>query len=211
MSSYKVRDWATIGIFGALWGAVEMTLGTSLNVIFPSFSNTFFKGVVLGGIGVAVALTGRFFVPRRGSVAMIGLVTALLKLLSPGGSKIGPFVAILMESVLMEIALILQTDADGAPKRWAFILGGALAIAWNFPHKFIMMRIMYGKGLNAVYTKLAQDGSQILGLEPSAALLILAILLAFRLVVGGIAGWSAWTLGDAVARRLGRPRLATSE
>lgn len=211
MSSYKVRDWVTIGLFGALWGVVEMTLGTYLNVIFPSFSNTFFKGVVLGGIGVAVALTGRFFVPKRGSVALIGLITALLKLLSPGGSKIGPFVAIVMESVLMEIALILQSDADGAPRRWAFILGGALAIAWNFPHKFIMMRIMYGRGFNAVYTKLAQDGSQTLGLDPSAALLILAILLAVRLIVGGIAGWSAWALGGAVARRLGRPRLATSE
>jgi hypothetical protein len=48
-----------------------------------------------------------------------------------------------------------------------------------------------------------QDGSQALGLNASLALLILAILLLVRLVVGAISGWGAWQLGDAVARRLG--------
>jgi len=50
-----------------------------------------------------------------------------------------------------------------------------------------------------------------LGLDVSAALLILAILLLVRLVVGAIGGWGAWELGGAVARRLGRRNPATSE
>jgi hypothetical protein len=207
VSSYEVRDWVSIGLFGALWGVVETTLGTALNVIFPSFSNTFLKGVILGGIGVAIALTGRFFVEERGSVLLIGVVTALLKLLSPAGARIGPVVAILMESVMMEAALSLAGD----PHRWAFALGGALAVGWNFPHKFVMMRFMYGRGVLEVYRKLVQSGSQMLGLDPSLALLILAILLIIRLVVGGVAGWSAWALGGAVARRLGRHSSVVSE
>jgi hypothetical protein len=187
-------------LFGALWGVVETTLGTYLNVIFPSFTNTFFKGVILGGIGVAVALTGRFFVRKRGSVLLIGVITALLKMLSPAGSRIGPIAAIIMQSVLMELVLSLAGD----PQRWAFLLGGALAVGWNFPHKFIMMRIMYGRTIVQVYQKLTQDGSQILGIDPSLALLILAVLLGVRLLAGGIAGWSAWALGGAVAERLGQ-------
>jgi hypothetical protein len=198
VSSFKVRDWATIGLFGALWGVVETTLGTYLNVIFPSFTNTFFKGVILGGIGVAVALTGRFFVQKRGSVLLIGIITTLLKMLSPAGSRIGPIVAILMQSVLMEVVLSLARE----PQRWAFLLGGALAVGWNFPHKFVMMRVMYGRSVMQVYQKLAQDGSDILGLDPSLGLLILGLLLGVRLVAGGIAGWSAWALGGAVAERL---------
>ncbi len=205
MSSYRVRDWVLIGLFGALWGVVETTLGTYLNVIFPSFTNTFFKGVVLGSIGVAVALTGRFFVRKRGSVLLIGVITALLKMLSPAGSRIGPILAIIMQSVLMELILSLAGD----PQRWAFLLGGALAVGWNFPHKFVMMRIMYGRTIVQVYQKLVKDGSQMLGIDPSLALLILAILLVVRLVAGGIAGWSAWALGGAVAERLGqRSQLA---
>ncbi|HEC33477.1 MAG TPA: hypothetical protein ENI37_02035 [Chloroflexi bacterium] len=207
MSSYTVRSWVTIGLFGALWGVVEMTLGSVLHTIFPPQANTFLTGVVMGGIGVAVALTGRHFVPLRGSVLFIGVVTALLKLLSPGGARLGPFVAIVMESILMEAVLCIARTK----RRWAFVLGGALAVGWNFFHKFVMMRLLFGKGIVEVYTKMVRDGSQMLGLDVSAALLILAVLLVVRLVVGGIGGWSAWELGGAVARRLGRRSPAASE
>ena len=207
MSSYTVRSWITVGLFGALWGVVEMFLGSYLHLIFPPQANTFLTGVVLGGIGVTVALTGRHFVPHRGSVFFISVVTALLKLLSPGGVKIGPLVAILVEGLLMEAVLWIART----PRRWAFLVGGALAVGWNFPHKFVMMRLLYGKDIVQVYTKMVQDGSQTLGLDPSVAWLILAILLLTRLIVGAIGGWGAWELGGAVARRLGRREPAASE
>lgn len=207
MSSYRVRDWVTIGLFGALWGVVETTLGTYLNVIFPAFTNTFFKGVILAGIGVAIALTGRFFVPKRGSLVLIGLVTALLKLLSPAGGKIGPVLAIVMESVLMEASVLLAGD----PQRWAFVLGGALAVAWNFPHKFVMMSLMYGRNVAQVYWMVVENGSDMLGLDASFAIVIVAVLVGVRLVVGGVSGWSAWALGGAVARRLGQRSEAVAE
>jgi hypothetical protein len=207
LSEYRVRDWVSIGLFGALWGVVEVTLGSAMNVAFPSFTNTFLKGVILGGIGVAIALVGRLFVQRRGSVFFIGVVTALLKLLSPGGARIGPMVAILLESSLMEAVLSLAGD----PGRWAHALAGALAVGWSFPHKFVMMRIMYGRGIGEVYTMVVKDGSEMLGLDAGLAVLILALLLVVRLVAGGIAGWSAWALGGAVARRLGRRAVTVTE
>jgi hypothetical protein len=207
MSSYTVRNWVTIGLFGALWGVVELTLGSVLHAVFPPQANTFLTGMVMGGIGVAVALTGRHFVPNRGSVFLIGVVTALIKLLSPGGIKVGPVVAILVEGLLMEAILWIAR----APRCWAFVVGGALAVSWNLPHKFIMMRLMFGQGFFEVYTKMVQEGSQMLGLDPSAALLILVILLLIRLIVGAIGGWGAWGLGGAVARRLGRRNFAEEE
>jgi len=199
MSSYTMRDWVTIGLFGALWGAVELTLGSLLHAIYPPLADTFLTGVVMGGIGVAVALMGRRFVPKRGSVILIGVVTATLRLLSVSGVVVGPVAAILMESVLMESVLWIAH----VPRWPAFALGGALAVGWNLPHKFIMMRLIYGKDFLTIYNKMVQDGSQALGLNASLALLILAILLLVRLVVGAISGWGAWQLGDAVARRLG--------
>jgi ABC-type thiamin/hydroxymethylpyrimidine transport system permease subunit len=215
MRSYTVRDWVTIGLFGALWGVVELTLGSLLHAIYPPLADTFLTGVVLGGIGVTVALTGRHFAPKRGSVVLIGIVTALLELLGPGENKIGPMAAILLEGALMEMVLwIVRAPRQPALSRaegWAFVLGGALAVAWNLPHKFLMMRLLYGKGVVEVYTKMVQEGSQALGLDPSAALLILAILLLIRLAVGALGGWGAWKLGGAVARRLGRRALPADE
>lgn len=199
MRSYTVRDWVTVGLFGALWGVVELTLGSVLHAIYPPLANTFLTGAVLTGIGVAIALTGCRFVPKRGSVLLIGAVTAVLKLLSIGGSKVGPVVAILVESALMEITLWIARR----PRPWAFAVGGALAVGWNLPHKFIMMRLLYGTGADAVYTKMVQDGSQMLGIDASLALPILATLLLVRLAAGAMSGWCAWRLGSAVTRRLG--------
>ena len=200
MTSYTVRDWVTIGLFGALWGTVELTLGSVLHAIYPPLTNTFLTGVVLGGIGVAIALSGRHFVPRRGSVVLIGVVAALLKLLSVSGVKIGPVVAILVESILMEIVLCIAHASC-----WAFVVAGALAVGWNIPHMLIMPQILFGKSAAEAYNQVIQQGSQGLGLDPSTALLILATLLSIQLGIGAISGWGAWHLGKAVSRRL-QPR-----
>ncbi len=203
MSSYTVRSWVTIGLFGALWGAVEVALGSYLHLILPPQADTFFIGVLMGATGAAIALTGRHFVPQRGSLFFIGVVATLLKLLaSPGGIKTGPVVAIMAEAVLMEAALWF--GAAG----WNFGLGGALAVGWSLPHKFIMMRLLFGKGFTQVFNKMVQDGSATLGWDTSAAWLILAVLLLVRLVAGAFGGWMAWKLGSAVARRLGRHATA---
>lgn len=207
MTSYTVRDWVTIGLFGALWGAVELTLGSVLHAIYPPLASTPLTGVILTGIGVAIALTGRHFVPRRGSVLLIGVVTAIIKLLSISGAKFGPVVAILVESALMEGVLSIAHT----PRLWTFVVGGALAVGWNLPHTLIMPQILLGKSASEAFNKLVQQGSQLLGLDPSAALFILATLLLIQLVIGGISGWGAWKLGGAVARRLGPHDAATSE
>jgi hypothetical protein len=206
MRPYTVRDWVTIGLFGALWGAVELTLGSVLHAIYPPLANTLLTGVILTGIGVAIALTGRHFVSKRGSVLLIGAVTAVIKLLSISGVKIGPVVAILIESTLMEGVLSIAR----APRPWAFVISGALAVGWNLPHTLIMPQILLGKSALETFNELVQQGS-LLGLNPSAALLILAVLLLIQLVAGGIGGWGAWKLGGAVARRLGPRSAATSE
>ena len=198
MKAFTTRDWVYIAVFGALWGAIEITLGAYLHVIFPPLADTFLVGVVLAGMGSVIALTGRHFVPHTGSVLMIGIVTALLKALSLGGVKIGPMVAILAESLLIEAGLLL------AHPRLAFTLAGALAVGWNFFHKFVMMRLLFGKEVSEVAVKMVKDGSKLLGLDVRYSLAVLVVLFAIRLVVGAVAGWLAWDLGGAVRRRMAR-------
>ena len=227
MKTFTTRDWVYIAVFGALWGAIEITLGAYLHVIFPPLADTFLVGVIMAGLGGVIALTGRHFVPHTGSVLMIGVVTALLKALSLGGVKIGPMVAILAESLLMEAGLVLSPSislrtgrVEGLflgfdtlryltparrPSRWAFALAGALAVSWNFFHKFVMMRLLFGKGASEVAVKMVKDGSELMGLDVRYySIAILGILFVIRLVVGAAAGWLAWDLGGAVQLRLAR-------
>jgi hypothetical protein len=200
MKTFTTRDWVYIAVFGALWGAIEMTLGAYLHVIFPPLADTFLLGVIMAGLGGIIALTGRHFVPHTGSVLMIGVVTALLKALSLGGVKIGPVVAIVVESLLMEAGLLLARQ----PTRWGFALAGALAVSWNFFHKFVMMRLLFGQGFYEVAVNMVKDGSKLLGLDVRYSIVILVVLFVTRLVVGAVAGWLAWDLGGAVRRRLAR-------
>ncbi len=199
-SKWTVRDWIYVAVFGALWGILEITLGSYLHVLFPPLADTFVVGLIMAGIGAIIALVGRWFVPKRGAVLAIGVVTAILKAFSLGGVVVGPIVAILAEVVLMELALWLRP----VPTRGLYILAGALAVSWNFFHKFIMMRLLYGKSIVQVYTQMVKEGSKVLGIDVAYAVAIIVILFLFRVVVGAVAGWIGWDLGRLVGRRLAR-------
>jgi hypothetical protein len=197
---FSVRELVYVAIFGAIWGALELTLGSYLHVIFPPLADTFLVGLIMAFLGVVVALIGRHFVPRTGSVFLIGIITAILKMISIGGVKAGPLVAILAESLLMELGLFFARK----PRRWGFVLAGVLAIVWNFFHKFIMMYILYGKGIYEVYVGMVKQGASLLRIDASYALVIIVVLFLIRILAGAVAGWIGWDLGRVVRDRLAR-------
>ncbi len=192
--NYSVRDLVYIGIFGALWGTLEMSLGSVLHAL-----NVPFTGVIMTALGMMIILTGRSFVPRRGSLVMMGAVTMALKALSIGGIVINPMIAILAESLLAEVGVLALGDL-----RSGFVLGGALAVTWNLVHPFLTQGILAGAGMVTIYQHTLERGAALLGLAPSAVLWVIVGLLAVHLGTGAISGWLAWDLAAQVERRLGR-------
>jgi len=201
MRKLTTRDLTTIAIFGAIWGALEMTLGSYLHVIFPPVTTPLVgTGTVMTAIGMIVALIGYLFVPRAGAVLMIGVVAAILKALSISGARLSPMLAIIIECLLAELGLLLARR----PGPWGFALAGALALVWTFFHKFFGSYVFLGKDITKVYLGLLKQGSQALGIDVSLALVIIAAFLLIRVIAGGVAGWLAWELGRAVRGRLAR-------
>jgi hypothetical protein len=192
---FSVRDLVYIGIFGALWGASETGLGSVLHALEAPLA-----GAALAAVGVAIALVGRWFVPRPGSVLFIGLVTSLLKMLSVGGTVLNPMIAIVVESMLAEVVLTV-----GRHDRVTFAAAGAVATAWPLVHPFLTGAILAGRGFFAVYATMLRNGARVLGVEPSAAGLILGVLAVLHLVAGAAAGLLAWDTGCRVQSRLPRP------
>ncbi|MDH7486947.1 MAG: ECF transporter S component [Anaerolineae bacterium] len=201
MTKLTTRDLTTIAIFGAIWGALEITLGSYLHVIFPPLTTPLVgTGTIMTGIGMIIALMGYLFVPKTGAVLMIGVVTAILKALSIGGVKLSPMLAIIIECLLAEAGLVLARK----PSRWGFVLAGALAVLWTFFHKFFGSYVFLGRAITEVYLGMLKQGSQALGIDVSLALVIIAAFLLIRIAVGAVAGWLAWELGGAVRGRLAR-------
>jgi len=182
-----------IGIFGALWGAIETTVGAPLHVLRVPFT-----GTLLTAVGITIALIGRLFVPRGGSVLFIGLVTAFLKMLSLGGIVLNPMIGIVIESSLAELAL----TGLGKARRASFTIAGGAATAWCFFQPFLTQAVLAGRELSTVYRWTVENGAGLLGLKEDAAVLIVAVLTAGHVLVGAAAGFLAWDLGRTVQSRL---------
>ena len=192
---FSTRELVILAVFGALWGAVEISLGSLLHVL-----NVPLSGSVLSAIGLGVALTGRLFVPRRGATLFIGVIAMLLKLFSLGSVVIGPMVGILAEAIIAEIVLSLF----GKPSTLAFILAGGLGVLWTMVQPFFTGLLIFGQEAASIWSKLLKEGNNVLGLPLEAVLWIVMGLAGLRLVMGGLAGWLAWKAGLLLRARSGR-------
>lgn len=196
--TWSVREWVFVGLFGALWGAAEMSLGTVLHLIFPPLADTFLVGLIMASVGCLIALCGRLFVAHRGSVLLIGVIASILKAFSPGGVKSGPIIGIMTESLLMELGLLLPPRGSYG----SFALAGLLAVSWNFFHRFVMMGLFYGVGFFEVAARMVRDGSRLLRIPERFLFLLLALLLFTRMIAGVAAGLLARSLGERIQRRV---------
>ncbi|MCJ7569507.1 MAG: hypothetical protein MUO58_18520 [Anaerolineales bacterium] len=189
------RELVTIAVFGTLWGIVEISLGTVLKSL-----NVPMSGVVLSAIGLMIAMIGRVFVPRRGSTLFIGVIAMLLKLFSLGGVIIAPMIAIFTEALIAEIVLSLFKR----PGRVAFLVAGGLGVLWVLVHPFIANPLLYGRTVFIVWLDLVDRGSRLLGLDASAAVGILLVMVGIHIAIGALAGWLAWDVGRQLQGRLGK-------
>jgi hypothetical protein len=171
---------------------MEITLGTALKGTRLPFS-----GAILAALAVVIALTGRYFVHRRGAMLMMGGVAALLKIFSVGTVIAGPFFAILLEAAIAEGIFALL----GA-HRLGYILAGAAMVSYTVLHPFITQGILYGGRIYEVYWATARQMGQWLHLEIVHLALFIALYLGVHAVAGALAGWFAFRLARSAEREL---------
>jgi hypothetical protein len=199
---YTTRQLVTLAVFGALWGAIEISLGA----VFHSL-NVPLSGMFLAAMGMVVALTGRLFVPQRGATLFIGVIAMILKLFSIGSVVIGPMIGILSEAIVAEVVLSLYRR----PTRLALLIAGGLGVLWTLVQPFVTNPLLFGRGIFMVWLDTLDRGAQVFGLAPNAWVWILAILAVLHLSTGGAAGWLAWQAGLRIKERLNGASLANSQ
>ncbi len=205
---HHIRDWVYIALFGALWGAVEISLGSLLHTIFPPLTNTILTGIILSGIAAIIVLSGASFISKQYSIVLIGIIAALLKLFSFGGVKLGPVLAIILQAVLMQLVWLIpsrktSSGPDHLPEKSTVLFAFAAlpAVSWNFFHRFMMLGILYGKKMVETAVMMAKNGSGLLGIDETKIVPILLVLLLIRMVAGIAAGIAASLLSRGLKRR----------
>ena len=191
---FTTRELVTMAVFGALWGLVEISLGSVFHAIDLPLS-----GMALAIFGLMVACIGRMFVPKRGSTLFIGVVAMVLKLFSIGSAVIGPMVGIFAEALIAELIL----SAFAKPSMPAFIFANASAALWTLIQPFVTGVLLFGRNLLVVWLDVLDMGTRIFGIPYQAALWIVILLVTVHLLFGGIGGWLAWKLGQVLKTRLG--------
>jgi len=191
---FTTRELVMMAVFGALWGLVEISLGSVFHAIDLPMT-----GMTLAVIGVMVAAIGRLFVPKRGSTIFIGVIAMVLKLFSIGSAVIGPMVGILAEALIAELIL----DAFGKPSMLSFIFACAGASLWTLVQPFVTGVLLFGRNLLVVWLDLLDMGTRVFGIPYQAVFWIVVVLVTVHLLFGGLGGWLAWKLGPVLKTRLG--------
>lgn len=190
----KTKEITTIAVFAALWGAIEISLGTFLHMIKAPFI-----GALMASIGAFILLIARSAVPRAGSTTLIGFITAIIKLFAAAGFKIMPSAGIFMESALVDIAVsVCGLNA------FSYCLGSALAVSSTVLQNFIGVVLILGKGVD-YFAETIKYNFERLGMafkvSFSAVMLLVTVKIVICAILGVIVGSLAWKISGRMTNQ----------
>ena len=192
MTGDGARVWQRAAVYGSLWAAVEIVVGSFLhNLRVP------LAGSVLAAVGVMLMTAGHRAFPERGLIWRAALVCALMKSVSPSAVILGPMVGILMEGVLLEAAVrLFRGRAVG------YLIGGALAVSWAMAQRVLNAVLSFGADVVRLYVDAYSFASRSLGVSSFGPFDLIAALVAMELLAGFTAA--------AVGLRIGRDAVVTA-
>ncbi|HAN00366.1 MAG TPA: hypothetical protein DCQ26_17360 [Marinilabiliales bacterium] len=190
--------WLKAAVVGSIWASIEIVLGSFLHNLRVPLS-----GTMLSFIAVYLLVTFSHIWNDKGLILRAGVITALMKSISPSAIILGPMTGILAEAFLLELFLRLV-----GRNRLGFLMGGAFAVFSALLHKIISLLLIYGSDVVKILSLLYQYATKQLHLEslenPWHALWVLAIV---YLAAGMVAAW----LGCRMSRKILRsPELDDS-
>ncbi len=192
---------AVVAVFGAVWGAFEISLGAFLrSVSIPM------HGTLMTGIGIIIMLVARRTLSAgshhgRGATIAVGVVAAAILPLSVTRGMHQAMVGILAEAACIEIALWI-----GRPSRWRFGLAGLLAALIPLVQLLTVMTVQYGPGALSTFREmlLTKQGGERLGLAAFTAGSLIGLIAVASAVFGLVCGMLGWSLAGQILTRLGR-------
>lgn len=143
------EKWIRASIIGTIWAAAEIVLGSFLHNLRVPFS-----GNMLTAIALVILIAVSYRWRQHGLYWRAGVICALMKAMSPSAIIFGPMLAIIAESVLLEVSVRLLGRTYAG-----FIVGSMLAMSWNLFQKIFNMVIFYGGNLVEIYSSIT-DGQR---------------------------------------------------
>ena len=177
MSIVPPGPWRRAAIYGSLWAAVEIVVGSFLhNLRIP------LAGSLLASFGVLVMTAAHRRAPERGLIWRAALVCALMKSISPSAVIIGPMVGIVMEGVLLEAMVRLSGGVAVG-----YLAGGALAVSWAMAQRVLNALISFGPDVVRLYVDAYGYAAKTLGVKSFGPFDLIAALVVIEMCAGVVA------------------------
>jgi hypothetical protein len=220
---------AVVAVFGAVWGAAEVSLGALLRSAAVPM-----HGMLMAGIGIVIMLVARRTLsaggqpstrgngrspslasrsvpqrgtPRvkgqhgRGAALAVGVVAAAMLPLSVSRGILPAMIGIMAEAACLEIVLYA-----GHPRRWRFAFAGLFAGLVPPVQMMLWLTAQYGPAALSTFREilLVKQGGAKLGLASQTAGTLVALALTFGATYGLVCGTLAWSIAKQILTRLGR-------
>ena len=185
ISKEKKDLWLKAAVVGGLWASVEIIIGSFLhNARLP------FAGTTLAFAGTILLIGFYQIWPQKGLIIRAGLITAIMKSVSPSAFIIGPMTGIMFEAVLLELVILIAGN-----NLISLMFASSLSLSSALFHKVMTLLIMYGFDLIKVYVNIINFALKQFGIQDAEALEILLALLSVYVVFGIVAALMGYFIG----------------
>lgn len=187
----KGRDiWLKAAVAGSLWASVEIVAGSFLhNLRIP------LAGTILAVMGLSLMIAFQYKWNDRGLIWRAGLITALMKSLSPSAIILGPMVGILTEAILLDFFVrLLGQNATG------YLLGSVSAVMSALFHKVVTIIMLYGFHIVVILENMYHFAEKQLKVKGPAPINLILWLILLYMGFGIIAAFTGMMAGKRMKK-----------
>ena len=179
-------DLHRTAVLAALWAFIEITLGTWLHA-----ARVPFRGLILSVAAAGLLVFAKNIIRYRGSLIILGVITATVKSTLTGVFILNPIIAIMMESVCAECLFLIAK-----PNALSSILGGMVVLFYTFFHSVVAQVFFFGFEILDLYVSIIGKFIHLSIEKSTYALLIILGYMILHLIFGAFAGWFGYSVAS---------------
>jgi hypothetical protein len=177
--------WLKAAVVGGLWASVEIIIGSFFhNLRIP------FAGSILATNGTILAIAFYQMWPEKGLIWRAGLITALMKSISPSAVILGPMLGILTEALILELFIRFLGN-----NLISLSIAGALSVSSAFIHKVISLLILYGLDIVRLYADIFHFAAKQLRINNANPWDLIIALISVYIILGVVAAFVGIYIG----------------
>lgn len=173
-------------VLAGLWAGIEIVAGSFLHNLKIPFSGTFLTLISI------MLVVGFFQIWKQpGIIWRAGIITALMKSISPSAVILGPMIAIAMEGLILEFSIRLF-----GKNLLGYAISGIMTMLGALTHKILHLFLLYGWDIFRIYEEMFRFAVMKMGLPDARPEYVVVVIFLIYAMLGLLAGLAGYRIGS---------------